>query len=76
MITPEFVNEWRIIPRLILALYGYVFWDVINWFMTLPEPGNAQAMFVSTVVGAAPAFFGLYVNSGGKTYTPPPSGGK
>ena len=71
MITSDFVNEWRIVPRFILVLYGYVFWDVINWFMTLAEPTNAQAMFVSTVVGAAPAFFGLYVNSGGKPYANP-----
>lgn len=63
-ITPEFVNDWRIVPRLIICLYGYAFWEVVQWFMTLEEPISAQAMFVSTVVGAAPAFFGLYVNSG------------
>ena len=66
MITPQLLNDWRIIPRLILALYGYVFWDVLQWFMDQPDPSNSQAMFVSTVVGAAPAFFGLYGNSGGK----------
>jgi len=65
-ITPQLMNNWRIIPRLIIALYGYVFWDVLQWFMDLSEPTNSQAMFVSTVVGAAPAFFGLYVNSGDK----------
>ena len=32
--------------------------------MNLPEPNNAQAGFVSVIVGAGAAWFGLYVNSG------------
>jgi hypothetical protein len=31
--------------------------------MALPEPNNAQAGFVSVIVGAGAAWFGLYVNS-------------
>lgn len=65
-ITPETLNKWRIIPRLIIALYGYIFYVIVMWFMGLDDPSNSQAMFVSTIVGAAPAFFGLYVNSGNK----------
>ena len=34
----------------------------MQWFMALPEPNNAQAGFVSVVVGAGAAWFGLYVN--------------
>lgn len=63
-ITPELVNRWRIIPRLMLLLYGYLFYRVIEWFMALPDPNNAQSAFVSVMVGAAATFFGLYVNSG------------
>ena len=32
--------------------------------MNLAEPNNAQAGFVSVVVGAGAAWFGLYVNGG------------
>lgn len=64
MITPKQLDDWRVVPRLLIALYGYTFWDVANWFMNLPNPNGAQAAFVSTIVGAAAAFFGLYVNSG------------
>ena len=32
--------------------------------MNLTEPNNAQAGFVSVVVGAGAAWFGLYVNGG------------
>ena len=33
--------------------------------MTLSDPSNAQAMFISTIVGAGAAFFGLYVGKPG-----------
>ena len=35
--------------------------------MKLPDPNNAQAGFVSEVVGAGAAWFGLYVNKGRST---------
>jgi hypothetical protein len=31
--------------------------------MALEEPNNAQAGFISVIVGAGAAWFGLYVNS-------------
>jgi len=41
--------------------------------MALSDPTNAQAAFISTIVGAGAAFFGLYVGKGG---SPMPSGRK
>ena len=35
--------------------------------MKLPDPNTAQAGFVSVVVGAGAAWFGLYVNKGRST---------
>lgn len=63
MLTPTRLNEWRIIPRLLIGMYCLAFWDATQWFMGLAEPTNAQAGFVSTIVGAGAAWFGLYVNS-------------
>lgn len=63
-ITPEMVSRWRIVPRIIVVLYGYTFWKVTEWFMGLADPTATQAAFISAVVGAGAAFFGLYVNSG------------
>jgi len=62
MITPEGLSAWRIIPRLLILSYMIVFYQTCNWFMNLPDPNNAQAGFVSVVVGAGAAWFGLYVN--------------
>ena len=37
--------------------------------MGLSEPTNAQSMYVSVIVGAGAAWFGLYVSSGKNTTT-------
>ena len=67
MITPEKLDAWRIVPRLLILAYMVVFYQTCNWFMDLPDPNNAQAGFVSVVVGAGAAWFGLYVNKGSST---------
>ena len=60
--TPERLSAWRIVPRLLILSYMIVFYQTCNWFMNLSDPNNAQAGFVSVVVGAGAAWFGLYVN--------------
>ena len=60
------IDKWRIWPRLLITLYGLMFYKTTAWFMSLPDPTNAQSAFVSVIVGAGAAWFGLYVGSGGK----------
>ena len=61
---PEDLDKWRIWPRMWITLYGLAFWRVTEWFMGLPDPTNAQSAFVSVVVGAGAAWFGLYCSNG------------
>ena len=61
--TPEKLDAWRIVPRALILSYMRVFYQTCQWVMALPEPNNAQAGFVSVIVGAGAAWFGLYVNS-------------
>ncbi len=58
-------NAWRIFPRLFITIYLILLYQVINWFMTLPEPTTTQSAFVSIVVGAGAVWFGIYTNTGG-----------
>ena len=67
------LDKFRVIPRLIMLAYIYAFYQSTMWFMALPDPTNAQAAFISTIVGAGAAFFGLYVGKGG---SPLPKGRK
>ena len=71
--TSGIMDTFRLIPRLIMCAYIYAFYQSSTWFMALPDPTNAQAAFISTIVGAGAAFFGLYV---GKSSTPLPRGKK
>ena len=59
------LDRFRVIPRLIMVAYIYAFYSSTVWFMALSDPTNAQAAFISTIVGAGAAFFGLYVGKPG-----------
>jgi len=65
-LTPQHLDSWRIIPRLLILSYMFAFYDATQWFMGLEDPTNAQAGFVSTIVGAGAAWFGLYVSNSKK----------
>ena len=60
----DMIDRLRIWPRMLITLYGFMFYYVCDWFMQLPNPTNAQSAFVSVVVGAGAAWFGLYCGSG------------
>ena len=61
-LSPQQLDQWRIVPRLLILSYMFAFFNATQWFMALPDPTNAQAGFVSTIVGAGAAWFGLYVS--------------
>ena len=63
--TSGMLDKFRVIPRLIMIAYIYAFYSATTWFMSLADPTNAQAAFISTIVGAGAAFFGLYVGKPG-----------
>ena len=71
--TSGVLDQFRVIPRLIMLAYIYAFYSSTTWFMALPDPTNSQAAFISTIVGAGAAIFGLYV---GKAGSPIPKGKK
>ena len=63
--TAGMLDKFRVIPRLVMLSFCWAFYESVQWFMHLPDPTNAQAMFISTIVGAGAAFFGLYVGKPG-----------
>ena len=67
---PQFLSNWRTVPRLMMVAYAYAFIEVITWFMALEDPNNAQAGLISVIVGAGAAWFGLYVNSTSTKHDP------
>jgi hypothetical protein len=57
------LHDFRVIPRGLTIGYAYMVYDVVNWFMTLPEPTTQQAALLTVVVGMSGAIFGLYTNT-------------
>lgn len=37
MAVAEWVDAWRIVPRVLVAAYAYMMWGVVKWYMAL-EP--------------------------------------
>ena len=66
MNTAHVLDVFRVIPRIMVAGYGYLVWDSFQWFQSLPVPTIEHSILISTIVGGAAAVFGLYVNSGAK----------
>ena len=62
--TAECLNRLRVIPRILVAGYGVLVWQVVDWFMNLPTPDTQQAALVTTVVGASGIVFGFYMQGG------------
>ena len=60
-IIMERVLKWQIMPRIMMLAVTVLTYQAVHWFMTLPDPTNAQSAFVSVIVGAGAAWFGLYV---------------
>ena len=61
-----FIDNLRIVPRLIAGGYAYLIWVVCLWFMSIDAPSTEQAAFVSAVVAIGAPIFNFYVNSGGR----------
>lgn len=63
-ITAKMLNDYRVVPRLLVFGYGLFAFQVGSWFMGLADPSTQQATFVSVIWGAAAVWFNFYVNSG------------
>ena len=61
------VDAWRIFPRIFVSVYIVLLYDVVTWFMTIPEPNLEQSALVSIVVGAMAAVFGIYAGTSGQS---------
>jgi len=64
--TPDQLNAWRVIPRLLMLAMLIMTYRVVEWFMALSEPTLEQAGLVSVMTGALTGAFGLFLGSGKK----------
>lgn len=67
--TVESFLAWKILPRFMMLVMTAMSWRVVEWFMSLPDPTNAQAGLVSVVTGAMTGAFAVWMNHEGKEVT-------
>jgi len=60
-VTPEQLNAWRIIPRLLMLTMLIMTYRVVEWFMSLQSPSLEQAGLVSVMTGGLTAAYGLFL---------------
>ena len=58
--------KWKILPRFMMLVMTLMSWRVVEWFMSLEDPSNAQAGLVSVVTGAMTVAFAVWMNHEGK----------
>ena len=66
MISPETLDKWRILPRVLILAMIIMTYRVVEWFMDLPDPNPEQAALVSVMTGALTGAVGLFLGSGKK----------
>lgn len=61
------LDQWQILPRLMMLTVTILTYKSVFWFMALENPSNAQAGLVSVCMGALTGCFGIWVNGESKT---------
>jgi hypothetical protein len=64
--TPDELDKWRVVPRLLMLAMLVMTYRVVEWFMEIPAPTLEQAGLVSVMTGALTGAFGLFLGSGKK----------
>ena len=64
--TPEELDRWRVVPRLLMLAMLVMTYRVVEWFMEIPTPTLEQAGLVSVMTGALTGAFGLFLGTGKK----------
>jgi hypothetical protein len=55
------LKQYKILPRTAFILFLVATYEVVDWFMHLDDPTNAQAGFASMIVASAVGFFKFFM---------------
>lgn len=62
----ERIDALRLVPRAIMAGYGWIVWETLHWYYVLPNPSAEQTAALGAVITAAGAATKFYVETGRK----------
>ena len=59
--TPEMLDKWRVLPRLMMLAMTWVYIRCIEWALSQPDLTTQQAGLVSVVTGAMTGAFAIWL---------------
>ena len=65
------LDQWKVLPRLMMLSVTILTYKAVLWFMTLPDPTVAQSGLVSVCMGALTGCFGIWMGKESKTTVTP-----
>lgn len=56
------IDDWKLIPRLMMIAVTVLTYQAVHWFMGLPDPTISQSGLVSVCMGALTGCFGIWMS--------------
>ena len=66
-ITAKYIDDLKILPRIMMLAVTVLTYQAVHWFMSLPDPSVAQSGLVSVCMGALTGCFGIWMGKESKT---------
>jgi len=60
------LDDWKILPRLMMLAVTILTYQAVHWFMSLDDPSVAQSGLVSVCMGALTGCFGIWMGKESK----------
>lgn len=70
-ITASYIDELKIIPRLMMLAVTVLTYQAVHWYMALPDPTIQQSGLVSVCMGALTGCFGIWMGKESRTTVTP-----
>ena len=64
--TPDMLDRWKILPRLMMLAMTVVYIRCIEWALSQPDLTTQQASLVSVVTGAMTGSFAVWLSKESK----------
>lgn len=66
-LTARYIDDLKILPRLMMLAVTVLSYQSVHWYMSLPDPSVQQSGLVSVCMGALTGCFGIWLGKESKT---------
>lgn len=59
----QLINEFRLIPRILVFGYGYLLYQHVMWYQTIDNPTTAHSVALTALTGFGSVIFTFYAKT-------------